>query len=312
MLSFAEIATRIGVSLQKLAKRHLMKPILVRTKCEMSDWSAKQQGIGLTIALVPTMGALHAGHLKLVEEASKVSDFVVISIFVNPTQFGPGEDLDAYPRVLNEDVYVLENQGLAAVIFAPEVTEIYPNAPNLTWVEVDAMGDHLCGASRPGHFRGVTTVVSRLLSIINPDLAVFGLKDAQQFFILKRMAQEMGFRTAIIGIPTVRESDGLALSSRNRYLNELERSEAVFLSKAVQVGKKLISTGSPVRAVDLLARVRQELSPIQSGTIDYVEFVDTKDLQPVLNTVKGQTVLVAVAVKFGKARLIDNSIVEVG
>jgi len=288
-----------------------MIPVLIRNRRDMADWSAQQRASGKRVALVPTMGALHAGHLTLVREASERSDVVVVTIFVNPTQFGPGEDLDAYPRTLDEDVQALTNQGITAVVFAPEVSEIYPVLPNLTWVEVASMGDYLCGATRPGHFKGVTTVVSRLLAICSPSIAIFGLKDAQQFFILQRMTLEMGFNTDLIGIPTVREPDGLALSSRNRYLTPDERAEAARLSQAVQKGKQLLLETSPAHIPSVLAAIRQDLSSLTFGVMDYAEIVDTADLQPVLSAQPGQKLLVAVAVKFGRARLIDNSIVEI-
>lgn len=277
----------------------------------MSRWSTTQLEQGHRIALVPTMGALHAGHLRLVEEASARADLVVVSIFVNPTQFGPGEDLDAYPRTLDEDLAALEGLNCVSVVFAPPASEMYPNYPNLTWVEVDTMGDYLCGASRPGHFKGVTTVVSRLFAICRPQLAVFGLKDAQQFFILKRMTQDFGFGTELIGIPTVREEDGMALSSRNRYLSSKEREEAVALSRAVEKGRKLLLEGTFNVAADLVSVLKTDLSQLKTGVIDYVDIVDTSNLQPISSVVPGQQLLIALAVKFGRARLIDNSIVEI-
>lgn len=288
-----------------------MKPILLQTSAEMSRWSTTQLEQGHRIALVPTMGALHAGHLRLVEEASARADLVVVSIFVNPTQFGPGEDLDAYPRTLDEDLAALEGLNCVSVVFAPPASEMYPNYPNLTWVEVDTMGDYLCGASRPGHFKGVTTVVSRLFAICRPQLAVFGLKDAQQFFILKRMTQDFGFGTELIGIPTVREEDGMALSSRNRYLSSKEREEAVALSRAVEKGRKLLLEGTFNVAADLVSVLKTDLSQLKTGVIDYVDIVDTSNLQPISSVVPGQQLLIALAVKFGRARLIDNSIVEI-
>jgi pantoate--beta-alanine ligase len=278
---------------------------------EMMDWSNRQLGLGHSIGLVPTMGAFHVGHLRLVEKAASTSDKLVVSIFVNPTQFGPNEDLAAYPRTLNEDIKLLNEQGETDVVFAPNVQEMYPLGTNRTWVVVDKLGEYLCGASRPGHFRGVTTIVSRLFTIAQPTKAFFGLKDAQQYFILKRMAQEMCFQTEIIGIETVRESDGLALSSRNRYLSYEERAQAVALSKAVRIAKHLIEEGKEIHSHVILSAMLGVLESATLGKIDYVEVVEGEDLQPIDILVPGMVVLAAVAYKFGKARLIDNSISHV-
>ncbi len=275
---------------------------------EMTAWSIRQFGSGHSIGLVPTMGALHRGHLRLVDEAALGSDKVVVSIFVNPTQFGPNEDLEAYPRTLNEDIQALAEQGKAHAVFAPSVREMYPLGVNKTWVFVDQLGDYLCGASRPGHFRGVTTVVARLFAIIQPTKSYFGLKDAQQFFILRRMSIEMSFQVELIGIPTVREVDGLALSSRNRYLNAAEREQAVALSRSVSEAKNLIEHHGETKVEKLIEAMKAELAGITLGVIDYVEIVDGENLQPCKVLTPGMSVLAAIAYKFGKARLIDNSI----
>jgi len=288
-----------------------MRLEVITDPAEISSWSLQQQRSGNSVGLVPTMGALHAGHLGLVERAGSEVDRVVVSIFVNPTQFGPNEDLDAYPRTMEEDLRMLEAQGIAAVVFAPRVEGIYPTPSNKTWVTVDDMGNYLCGASRPGHFKGVTTVVSRLLTMVQPDRAFFGLKDAQQFLILKRMAQEMGFRTAIVGVPTVREPDGLAMSSRNRYLTERERAEAGYLSSAVGAAKNMIEHSGERNAKRVIAAMEDVLGRAKLGKTDYVEIVGADDLQPVHHLNSGATVLAAVAYYFGKARLIDNSIIVV-
>ena len=285
-----------------------MYPEVIVSSGDMSVRSIRNVKEGKTVGLVPTMGALHAGHLQLVDHASRQVDEVVVSIFVNPTQFGPGEDLDAYPRNLASDVDLLRKQGLAHVVFAPEVIGMYPFGANKTWTTVEGLGDHLCGASRPGHFKGVTTIVARFLSIIRPDIAFFGLKDAQQYFIVKRMAKELGFMTQISGIPTVREADGLALSSRNQYLNETEREQAHILSKAVRLAKEHLESGRSSNASDIVLLMRQELLKASLGEIDYVSVVDTHNLMPLTKIVSGTEVLCAVAVQFGKARLIDNSI----
>ena len=262
-------------------------------------------------ALVPTMGALHEGHLALVHRAADEADVVIVSIFVNPTQFGPGEDFDAYPRLLEQDVAALDAQGLAAVVFAPPVSEIYSENANLTWVEVDSMGESLCGASRPGHFKGVTTIVSRLFAIIQPDYAVFGLKDAQQFFILSRMSQDMGFATRLIGVDTIREDDGVAMSSRNRYLNAEQRIEARVLSQAVNRARYMIETNGVRDTLKIKKDMVDILQSASSGRLDYAEIVDADTLKPVENLETGQTILAAVAMFFQGARLIDNSISEV-
>lgn len=281
---------------------------IISSSKEMTAWSIRQLGSGYSIGLVPTMGALHQGHLSLVHEAASGSDKVVVSIFVNPTQFGPNEDLEAYPRTLNEDIKALASQGKAHAVFAPSVREMYPLGVNKTWVEVDELGDHLCGASRPGHFRGVTTVVARLFAIIQPTKSYFGLKDAQQYFILRRMSIEMSFQVELIGILTVRESDGLALSSRNRFLSPEERKQAVALSRAVAAAKKLIEIDRETDSEKIVQVMNDELASVTIGEVDYVEVVEGEYLQPCKRLASGMVVLAAIAFKFGKARLIDNSI----
>ncbi|NQV72338.1 pantoate--beta-alanine ligase [bacterium] len=285
-----------------------MRPEVIVSPVEMSVRTLRNVREGKTVGLVPTMGALHKGHLSLVERAAAEVDVVVVSIFVNPTQFGPNEDLESYPRNLEEDVSLLEKQGLASVVFAPTVSGMYPYAENKTWVIVEDLDRHLCGSSRPGHFKGVTTIVSRLLAMVQPDAAFFGLKDAQQFYILKRMAAEMGFRTRMKGVETVREYDGLALSSRNGYLSQAERDEAVVLSKAVFMAKKAVETGSIQSGKGVQQLLESELNKAVLGRVDYASVVDSLTLQPVVEFKSGQELISAVAVQFGKARLIDNSI----
>lgn len=256
------------------------------------------------------MGALHAGHLALAREARTRADRVVVSVFVNPTQFGPNEDFEAYPRTLKADLTALAADGCCDAVFAPSASEIYPEGENLTWVTVDRMGDHLCGASRPGHFRGVTTVVARLFAIVEPDVAVFGLKDAQQFFILRRMTREMGFGIEMVGLPTVREQDGLAMSSRNRYLDAAQREAAPALYRALSAARTQVELGER-RAETLVAAVREALAQVPACRTDYVQLVATSDLQPVESLKSGQQVLLALAAWFGTARLIDNVIIDV-
>lgn len=277
----------------------------------MRAWTLAQHQAGHRVALVPTMGALHEGHLALIREAQKDADRVVVSIFVNPTQFGPGEDFEAYPRTLETDVARLAESGCCDAVFAPAVAEMYPLGENLTWVSVDRMGDHLCGASRPGHFRGVTTIVSRLFVMVMPDVALFGMKDAQQFFILKRMTREMGFGIEVKGVATVRESDGLALSSRNRYLTDKERAAAPLLYRALRNAAADIVAEGVRDAGIIVGQLAAQLEGESACRADYVQLVDTVSLQPVEVLVSGQRVLLALAAYFGKARLIDNIIVDV-
>jgi len=276
----------------------------------MRSWTRKERSQGARIALVPTMGALHDGHLTLVREAAKEGDRVITSIFVNPTQFGPGEDFEAYPRTLDDDVAKLTGTDSCDVVFAPSVTDMYPLGANRTWVTVDGMGDHLCGSARPGHFKGVTTIVARLFTACEPDVAVFGMKDAQQFFILQRMTREMGFGVTLKGIPTVREPDGLAMSSRNRYLTADERAAAPILQQLLQEARKDVERGV-VDSARLTGQIVSRLEAEPLCRVDYVQVVDTDDLQPVNHLESGSRVLLAVAAFFGSARLIDNVILDV-
>ncbi len=264
---------------------------------------------GKRLALVPTMGALHAGHLALVEEACRRADHVTVSIFVNPTQFGPHEDYERYPRTLEADMEALRRiEGTVDVVFCPSVEEMYP--PDFkTWVHVEDLDKHLCGAYRPGHFRGVTTVVTKLFHACEPDVAVFGLKDAQQFVIIRRMVEDLNFGIELVGVPTVREADGLALSSRNLYLTAEQRQQAVVLSQAIFLARRLIEQGE--RNVERIReQMRHILSAASEGEVQYVEVVDGQNLQPVTQIKPGQEVLVALAVFFGGTRLIDSAFVR--
>ena len=289
----------------------MTKPQIITDASSMRAWTRDERSQGHRVGLVPTMGALHEGHLTLAREGAKDSDRVIVSIFVNPTQFGPGEDYEAYPRTLEADVEKLASTGAVDVVFAPSVEEIYPLGANLTWVTVDRMGDHLCGASRPCHFNGVTTIVTLLFAICDPDQAVFGLKDAQQFFILKRMTAEMGFGVSLKGVHTVRESDGLAMSSRNRYLSPEERAAAPVLYAALQEARDLIKERSMRDVAAIVDRVRNRIGAEPLCRIDYVQLVDTQSLQPLEELTSGASVLLALAAFFGSARLIDNVIVDV-
>ncbi|MEM1042564.1 MAG: pantoate--beta-alanine ligase [Bacteroidota bacterium] len=282
---------------------------VVPTVAEMQARAEVARCAGRTLALVPTMGALHAGHLALVEEARRRAEHVTVSVFVNPTQFGPGEDFDAYPRTLDADLDALRSVGGADVVFVPKVGEMYAEHA-ATSVEVGGLGDHLCGAHRPGHFDGVTTIVTKLLLACRPHVAVFGKKDAQQFLILRRMARDLGFGVEIVGVETVREADGLALSSRNQYLSAEERQQAVVLSQALAGVRRRVEAGER-RAAVLAEAMRAEIGTAPRARLQYAEVVDTEALQPVETLRPGQEVLAAVAVHFGAARLIDNAFIEV-
>ena len=259
---------------------------------------------GKTIGLVPTMGYLHEGHASLIRRCREENDIVVVSDFVNPTQFGPNEDLEAYPRDFDHDSALCESIG-ADLIFCPSPAEMYhdPHA----FVSIDTLSDTLCGKTRPIHFKGVCTVVSKLFNIVKPNRAYFGQKDAQQLAIIRRMVRDLNMDIEIVGCPIVREEDGLAKSSRNTYLNEEERKAALILSKAVFLGKKMVEDGETSAAAVKEAMIKKiESEPM--AKIDYVEAVDGLSMQPV-EEIKAP-VLVAMAVYIGKTRLIDNFIVE--
>jgi pantoate--beta-alanine ligase len=270
---------------------------------------------GQTLALVPTLGALHEAHLALVRRAIEEADHVTVSIFVNPTQFGPDEDYDEYPRDLEGDQEKLEALDVDA-LFAPSVEEMYPYADDealpgpLAWVDVERLDDHLCGAYREGHFRGVTTVVTKLFHACKPDVAVFGKKDAQQYVIIQRLVDDLLLDVEIVGVPTVRESDGLAVSSRNTYLNERDREQAPVLHEAVTAAREAIERGE--QAPDAVVEAMNEvLATAPDGEVEYASVVDANTLQPTDYLAPGQEVLVAVAVYFGETRLIDNDFVRV-
>ncbi|WP_428569791.1 MAG: pantoate--beta-alanine ligase [Solidesulfovibrio sp. DCME] len=262
---------------------------------------------GVVTGLVPTMGYLHAGHGSLLRLARERADRVVASVFVNPTQFGPGEDLDAYPRDLERDAALAATAGVD-VLFAPTPQSMYaPEAA--TWVEVPALAEYLCGASRPTHFRGVCTVVTKLFLLVQPAVAVFGEKDWQQLAILRRMTADLGFPVEIVGGPIVREADGLALSSRNVYLTPEERGQAAHINKGLELAEAMVAAGERDPAV-VLARVRGYFaSYIPAGIVDYLACVHPARLYS-LERIEGPA-LFAAAVKFSRARLIDNRLVDV-
>jgi pantoate--beta-alanine ligase len=256
---------------------------------------------GASVGMVPTMGALHEGHLSLIRAARAENDVVLVSIFVNPTQFGPAEDLERYPRDLEGDRAMSGVAG-ADLVFGPAVREMYAEDFS-TWVDVEGLTEGLCGRSRPGHFRGVCTVVSKLLNICQPDRAYFGEKDAQQLAVITRMARDLDLRTQIVPCPTVREADGLAMSSRNTRLSAAQRAQAPVLYKALRAARDLVGEGERDTA-RLEAAVRGILAEAPLGNVDYTEIVGADDLAPVA-TLAGR-VLIALAVRFGDVRLIDN------
>ncbi len=279
---------------------------VVRRIGEMMDLSEQYRNESKTIGFVPTMGYLHEGHLSLFRIARKKSHILVVSIFVNPLQFGPSEDFKEYPRDLERDLKLCEKENVD-IVFVPDEKEMYPDGFS-TYVEVRNLDEELCGKFRPGHFRGVATVVLKLFNIVKPHLAVFGLKDAQQYFIIKRMVRDLNLGVEIIPGPTMREEDGLAMSSRNVYLNEEERKQALALYKSLMLAKNLIESGErdPNKIIKEMEELILDNAPL--AKIQYIQIVDTKNLKPV-NEMKGE-VLVALAVFFGKTRLIDNVIIS--
>jgi pantoate--beta-alanine ligase len=272
----------------------------------MQSIARKLHAQNKTIGFVPTMGYLHQGHLSLVKMAKRYADVVIVSIFVNPIQFGPKEDFFDYPRDFSRDRKLLKKEGVD-YIFYPQASAMYPQDYK-TFVEVKDLSEKLCGQSRPGHFRGVTTVVAKLFNIVQPDIAVFGAKDYQQAIIIKQMAQDLNFPVKIIIAPTVREKDGLAMSSRNSYLSPGERKEAVVLYKALKTAQSLIKAGER-NAQRIRDQIQEIIKSAQTAQIDYIEIVDAKTLEPL--TILSGKVLIALAAKFGKARLIDNLTVKV-
>jgi pantoate--beta-alanine ligase len=287
---------------------------ILRTVDDLRRWSrAARAESGNIVGLVPTMGALHAGHTSLIRAAHAACSHVAVSLFVNPTQFGPGEDYARYPRSFEADRALAESEG-ADVIFAPSVEELYPNGPDSTFVEVPGLSDCLDGASRPGHFRGVATVVAKLLIAAEPDRAFFGQKDAAQVAIIHLMVGDLGLATEIVACPIVRDADGLALSSRNAYLSPAERARALTLSRAVRKVESLVAGGErhgPVlieAAHKVFADARSAFGSEPELRVDYIALVDWTTLKPVEIAVPGT--LFAVAAYVGTTRLIDNAILQ--
>ena len=268
-------------------------------RAQVKEW--KKQG--LTVGLVPTMGYLHEGHQSLIKKSVEQNDRTVVSVFVNPIQFGPNEDLESYPRDLEADAKLCESTG-ADIIFNPEPEEMYADG-FVSFINMTGLPNALCGLTRPIHFKGVCTVVGKLFNIVTPDRAYFGQKDAQQLAIIMRMVKDLNFDIEIVGCPIIREADGLAKSSRNTYLSEDERQAALVLSRSLKIGKQLVEDGEK-SAKAIKDAITAEINKEPLARIDYVDVVDFETITPV-DEIKGTT-LVAIAVYIGKTRLIDNFI----
>ncbi len=274
--------------------------ILVEKVKEMQNLSDSMRCDGKKICFVPTMGYLHEGHLSLMRKGRELGDILVVSIFVNPIQFGPKEDYAVYPRDLERDLRLMEEIPVD-VVFYPDVSEMYPEGFQ-TFVEVEKLSKPLCGKSRPGHFRGVTTVVTKLLNIVKPHVAIFGEKDYQQLKVIERMVKDLNIDVEIVGMPIVREKDGLAMSSRNTYLSEEERKRATSIYRALKKAKEAFISGekNPRVLEDLVRKTIQ-------GDVEYAEVVDPETLEKIEDKIQ-ENALIAVAVRIGKTRLIDNTL----
>lgn len=278
---------------------------IVETVAEVREQVKAWRAEGLTVGLVPTMGYLHEGHKSLIDRAIAENDRVVVSVFVNPMQFGPSEDLESYPRDMDRDAALCEKAG-ASLIFHPDPSEMY-HEDFSSFVDMNTLTGGLCGKTRPIHFRGVCTVVAKLFNIVTPDRAYFGQKDAQQLAVIRHMVSDLSFGIEIVGCPIIREEDGLAKSSRNTYLSEQERQAALVLSKSLALGKQALEAGEK-DAAKVRSVILDNLEKEPLAKVDYVEVVDWNTLEPV-SQVEG-SVLVAIAVYIGKTRLIDNFIWE--
>ncbi len=278
----------------------------VRTVEEMHRLSNRLRMEGKIISLVPTMGFLHEGHLSLMRLAKEMSDVVVMSLFVNPAQFGPGEDLDVYPRDFEGDLDKASREGVD-YCFAPETEDMYPESFQ-TYVEVEKITKHLCGSTRPSHFKGVTTVVMKLLNAVKPHIAVFGMKDYQQFQVIRRMVKDMDMDIEITAGPIVREHDGLAMSSRNAYLSPGERQQALSIVRGIREAERLFGLGER-RTLQLTTSARKVIEAEPDTKVDYIELRDPETLEPI-DSVEERGLL-ALAVFLGKTRLIDNTVLEI-
>ena len=279
---------------------------VIKKKDKMRGLVDEAKARGETVGLVPTMGFFHEGHLELMRRARAECDVVVVTLFVNPTQFGPGEDLDAYPRDFERDRALAESVGVD-YIFAPEVEEMYPEG-TATFVEVEELHRVMCGRTRPGHFRGVATIVSKLFNIVPAHRAYFGQKDAQQLVIIRKMAADLDFPIEIIPVPTVRESDGVAMSSRNTYLEPEEREQAIALHRSLEAARLLVEQGQR-QAGKIRSAMENLISTFPLVNLEYISICDNIFLRP-LEELSGE-VLVAVAARIGRARLIDNMVLKI-
>lgn len=281
---------------------------IIRSVKEMRDLAEQIHREGKRIGFVPTMGYLHEGHLSLIDIARQYSEVVVVSIYVNPTQFGRGEDFNRYPRDLERDVGMAEQRGVD-ILFVPPDSEMY-RSDHMTFVEVEGLSQVLEGEIRPGHFRGVATVVTKLFNIVRPSIAVFGQKDAQQAFIIKKMVSDLNYGIEIIVGPIIREKDGLAMSSRNVYLSKSERNDATILYKSLMLAQSLINKGE-INLNNIRLEMTKLINNASTGKIDYISFVNPNTFQNV-ETVQGPgEVLCLIAVRFGSTRLIDNMLLNV-
>ena len=285
---------------------------IIKTVSEMQERANQKRTEGHILGLVPTMGGLHEGHLSLVRRAKKEADHVTVTIFINPTQFAPNEDLKTYPRRFDQDCKLLEEIGGVSTVFAPNEKTLYPEGVDQqrVWVTCPEMSKHLCARYRPGHFKGVLTIVMKLFAACKPNVSVFGLKDIQQYMLLKKMIRDLALDIKIVGEPTVREPNGLACSSRNESLSADERSQAQVLSKAVNMAANAIKNGekSPASVIALMKEIVQS-APL--AKLQYAEIVVASTLHPVEQFTPGTQVIVAVAVYFRDVRLIDNAVVLV-
>lgn len=280
--------------------------IITQNIDEVRSFVKEKKKEGLSVGFVPTMGFLHEGHASLLKASTKENDITILSIYVNPTQFGPNEDLSSYPRDMDRDCQIALDEGVD-LVFTPTDDILYPDNYK-TYVYVEGLTNTLCGRSRPSHFKGVTTIVTKLFNIVAPDKAYFGQKDAQQYFVLKRMASDLNMGLTLISCPIIREEDGLAKSSRNVYLKKDERQQATILNKSLDAAVKQIEEGER-NADQVMKKIRSTILNMNLANIDYVEIVDTETMQQI-NVIKNK-VLIAIAVKFGNTRLIDNRILEV-
>mgnify|MGYP004653390109 FL=1 len=277
---------------------------IINTPSEMKDYGAKVRADKKTLALVPTMGALHAGHLSLIKKAKECADICVVSIFVNPTQFGPNEDFEKYPRQAEKDILAAESAGADAV-FLPKTSDMY-FADSSTFVEEESISKDLCGKSRPKHFRGVTTVVCKLFNIVKPDFAVFGEKDAQQVSVIKRMVRDLFMDVKIVRAPLFRDENGLAMSSRNAYMDSVQKKEALMLNKSLLKGKELVEKGC-TNVDRVIAEITNCLSKSSKIRVIYVKAVDAETSVPVAEIESGKT-RICMAVWLDNTRLIDNMV----